>query len=564
MTEPVERLTGRENPHAEGAGSAEVQSPPSQRPSLTKTPLDFEVGAKASNLTRLAEIGLRVPSWFVMGTGNCREFLTRRSLSREALDAINAGVKKLEHETRLTLGDKRKPLLVSVRSSAAVSMPGIMETILDVGLCDKTVEGMIRMTGNPRFVWDSYRRFVQEYAEAAYHCKDEPFNVSLSEHLASEAVASPRYLDTASLRELVEDYLHVFKTQTGRSFPQDPMEQLVGAVKAVFESWESNKAQEYRAIHDLRGLLGTAAIVQSMVYGNMGATSGSGVAFTRNPATGRNQLYMDFLFNAQGEDLVSGKQSVPASNALRRVLPGVYAELQAIRKRLEVEFKDMQDFEFTVQEGELFILQTRNGKRTPWAAVQIAADLFAEGLIDRATAVGRLRDYDLDKVQRTVLTEAARGKPPLCTGVPTGVGVATGQIVFDSETALKKHPSNESSFILVRDAISTEDISGIAACAGILARTGGKTSHAAVVARQMGKVCVVGCSDLSISPASGTCRLMGKTLHERDYISLDGGTGAVYEGRVEVTVERPPCLAEVKQWQIEEAAKAGRPESLPG
>jgi pyruvate,orthophosphate dikinase len=428
----------------------------------------------------------------------------------------------------------------------------MMETILNVGLCDVTVHGLIRMTGNPRFVWDSYRRFVQEYAEVAFGCESIYFKNILDHQVSSSGVTSPRDLDAASLRELVSSYLDEFAVQTGTSFPQEPEEQLAGAVKAIFDSWESTKARNYRTMQDLDGLVGTAAIVQQMVYGNMGATSGSGVAFTRNPATGQNQLYMDFLFNAQGEDVVSGKQSVSASVGINRVLPGAYAEIQSLRNRLEMEFKDMQDFEFTIQEGKLFLLQTRNGKRTPWAAIQIAADMVSEGVIDKDTALRRLQGYDLDKIHRTVLAQSAKGGDPICRGLPASDGVAIGGIVFDSESASRSHAELDSSpLILVRDAVSTEDVRGIAVCAGILTRTGGKTSHAAVVARQLGKVCVVGCGDLSISVANRTCELNGKTLHEKGIISLDGSTGAVYEGRVDVIVEKPPMLAVVEGWKTE-------------
>jgi pyruvate,orthophosphate dikinase len=503
---------------------------------------------------RMAAIGLPVPAWFVLDTSSCRDYLAQHSLSVETFDEIKAGVKKLERETRLALGDERKPLLVSVRSSAAVSMPGMMETILDVGLCDATVKGLTRMTGNPRFVWDSYRRFIQEYAEVAHNCDGRYFESILSQHLAYAELSSPRDLDAFALRELVKDYLREFRAQTGAQFPQEPLEQLAGAVKAVFESWESTRAREYRAMQNLRGLAGTAAIIQQMVYGNMGATSGSGVAFTRNPATGQNQLYLDFLFNAQGEDLVSGRQSVATSTGLGRVLPGVYAEILALRKRLEVEFRDMQDFEFTVQEGKLFLLQTRNGKRTPWAAVQIAAEMVSEGIIDKTTALSRLRPYDLENVQRRAIAQSAKIGEPLSRGVPASDGVAVGQIVFDSESASKYCNDRGSPLILVRDAISTEDVSGIALCVGILTKTGGKTSHAAVVARQMGKVCVVGCGDMTINSANRVCNLKGRTLHEKDVISLDGGTGAVYEGKVEVVVEKPPLLSVVREWMAEGSA----------
>jgi len=517
---------------------------------------------KAANLMRMAAIGLPIPAWFAMDTGRCSDYLAEHSLSVETIDEIETGVKRLEKETKLAFGNERKPLLVSVRSSAAVSMPGMMETILNVGLCNVTVQGLIRMTGNPRFAWDSYRRFIQAYAEVAHNCDSRYFNAILSQHLAYAEVPSPKDLDSSSLKGLVKDYLDEFKAQTGASFPQEPLTQLAGAVKAVFKSWESSKAREYRAMQNLKGLVGTAAIVQQMVYGNMGATSGSGVAFTRNPATGQNQLYLDFLFNAQGEDLVSGRQSVAASAGLGRVLPGVHAEIMALRKRLEMEFKDMQDFEFTVQEGKLFLLQTRNGKRTPWAAVQIAVDMVSEGIIDKTTALNRLKSYDLENAQRRVLAQSAKIGEPLSSGVPASDGVAVGQIVFDAESASKRHSGKDSSVILVRDTISTEDVSGIAVCAGILTKTGGKTSHAAVVARQMGKVCVVGCGDITINSVERTCDLKGKTLREGDFISLDGGTGFIYEGKVQVVVEEPPLLSVVKEWMVGGSATAnsGAPE----
>jgi len=517
-----------------------------------KPPEVGEVGLKAANLMRMANIGLPIPAWFVLNSGKCRNYLTEHSLSFDTLEEIKAGVKRLEKETRLVFGDGRKPLLISVRSSAAVSMPGMMETILDVGLCDATVQGLIRMTGNPRFVWDSYRRLIQEYAEVVNNCDSSHFKSILSQHLAYAEVPSLKDLDASSLKGLAKDYLDEFKAQTGAPFPQEPLEQLHGAVRAVFESWESSKAREYRAIQNLRGLAGTAAIVQQMVYGNMGATSGSGVAFTRNPATGQNQLYLDFLFNAQGEDLVSGRQSIGSSAGLGMVLPGVYAEILALRKRLEMEFKDMQDFEFTIQEGKLYLLQTRSGKRTPWAAIQVAADMASEGIIDRTTALKRLKNYDLENVQRRVLSQSARTCEPLSRGVPASDGVAVGRIVFDADSALSHRSGQDSGLILVREAISTEDVSGIASCAGVLTKTGGKTSHAAVVARQMGKVCVVGCGDMTINLANKTFDLKGKTLHEEDFISIDGGTGAVYEGKVQVEFEKPPLLSVVREWKTGE------------
>lgn len=509
-----------------------------------------EVGNKGFNLMRMARIGLPVPPGIIVGTSFCAAYLRDRALPPALMDLIRSGVQELETSTGLGFGSPRKPMLLSVRSGAAVSMPGMMETILDLGLCESTLGGLVRLTGNPRFVWDSYRRLIQTYGEVVRGCPPHRFEKIASRYLASEGVDNVRELDAFLLERLCSEYLDAFKEGTGASFPQQPMEQLAGAVEAVFKSWESKRATEYRRIHGIQGLPGTAVVIQLMVFGNMGGTSGSGVAFTRDPATGENRPYIDFLFNAQGEDVVSGRQSLRSSEKLSQALPAIYKEIQMVRTRLESEFKDMQDFEFTVQEGKLYMLQCRRGNRTAWAALQIAVDLVNEGVIDKATALRSLEPYDLSKIGRTVLSSLS-GSQPLSRGVAASIGVAMGEIALDPQAAKFRDGKPQ---ILVRHDISTDDVAAMASCAGILTNSGGRTSHAAVVARQMNKVCIVGCRALSISLDARTCAFDGKVLREGDWISLDGNTGNVYEGEVQVTVERPTKLLEtVQEWKAQGA-----------
>jgi len=495
---------------------------------------------------KMARAGLPVPPGFVIGTSFCAEYLRCRAMPPGIADLIRSGVAQLETSTGLGFGGNRKPMLLSVRSGAAVSMPGMMETILDIGLCDSTVGGLVRMTGNPRFVWDSYRRLVQTYAEVVRGAPAQPFDALAREYVTSERVDSVRDLDAGSLRDITTEFLGVYKRETGANFPQQPVEQLEGAVEAVFLSWESRRATEYRRVHGIKGLQGTAVVIQLMVFGNMGATSGSGVAFTRDPATGENRPYIDFLFNAQGEDVVSGRHSLRSSERLSQTLPGVYKEIQMVRARLESEFKDMQDFEFTVQEGKLFMLQCRRGNRTPWAALQIAVDLVNEGVLDRAAALKSLEGYDVSKISRTVVSPQS-GTFVLSKGVPASIGVAVGGIALDAQAL---GPKNGRQRILVRRDISTEDIAELASCSGILTNLGGRTSHAAVVARQMNKVCIVGCRNLSIDLDARTCYFDEKALREGDLISLDGNTGNVYQGEAQITVELPTRLLEtVESWK---------------
>jgi pyruvate,orthophosphate dikinase len=514
-----------------------------------------EVGNKAANLIRMAKAGLPVPAGFVLPTGMCREYFAEaRRLPEGFAELLAQSIKVVEKATALTFAGDRRPLLVSVRSGAAASMPGMMDTILNVGLCDRTLPALIRMTGNPRHAWDSYRRLVQAYAEIARGLAREPFDRLLAEALKRQGILTADELDVAALRELTLEFLRHFQAQTGEPFPQDPLVQLARAVEAVFRSWESPRAVAYRRLHGLEGLAGTAVTGQAMVFGNMGGTSGSGVAFTRDPMTGENRLFLDFLWNAQGEDVVSGRCPVQDSGGLQLASPDLYRALRQTSGQLERLFRDAQDFEFTVQEGRLYLLQSRNAKRTPWAALRIACELAREGLIDDATAIERLQDYDLNSIETARLagSNAAR---PLCSGTPAGPGVAVGQIALDSESAVAMASADRIP-ILLREDISPDDITGLAAAAGVLTARGGCTSHAAVVARQLGKVCIVGCRELSVSLGKRGCRLGDRWLREGDYLSLDGHSGSVYEGKLAVVVEKPTqYLQEVEQLRARVAAQ---------
>jgi pyruvate,orthophosphate dikinase len=520
------------------------------------------IGFKAFNLMKIAQIGLPVPPGFVIGTKFCQSYFSNhKKLSSGFNDLVRDNIIKLQQMSGLAFGGVRNPLLVSVRSGAAVSMPGILDSILNIGICDKTVSGLLRMTGNPRFVWDSYRRLIETYASVVYDCSIAEFTSILHAHLKDDGAISPDELDVDTLKIVVNDYLKIFEEQTkGIPFPQQPDTQLQYAIEAVFRSWESPRSKEYRRINNIQGLAGTAVTVQTMVFGNMDQTSGSGVAFTRNPSTGENNLYAEFLFNSQGEDIVSGRRSPEGLERLEKLLPEAYKELHIAGKRLERHFKDMQDFEFTIQQGNLFILQSRNGKRTPWAALVIAIDMVNDSLIDTQTALRRLESYDLEKVERRIIVSSRSGAKyskniqttknveVLANGVPASPGIAIGKIVLDSkkakEIAMRGEPT-----ILVRTEFSTDDISGLDVSEGVLTKVGGKTSHAALVSRQMNKVCIVGCQRLSIDMKNRKCTIGKEVLYEEDYISLDGNAGSIYQGKVEFQIEKPEqLLSEVKQW----------------
>ena len=441
-----------------------------------------------------------------------------------------------------------------MRSGAAVSMPGMLETILNVGLSDATLPGLLRSTGNPTFVWDSYRRLVQAYAEVVGDCPSAPFEQVLAEVMDEAGVPSPDELDVAGLRSVVRGQQEAYLGVVGRPFPQEPEEQLLGSIAAVFRSWNSPRAASYRELQGLSDLAGTAVTVQAMVFGNMGAASGSGVGFTRDPSTGENRTYVDFILDAQGEDVVAGRHLALESERSIAAVPGLAHELQGVRRKLEVLFRDAQDFEFTVQERKLWILQTRTAKRTPWAALRIACDLVDEGLIDVPTALERLGPYTLDSIARLRPVDTG-GAPEVGRGTPAGGGLASGRSALSIESARQFDRAGEP-VVLVRLEASTEDIAALALCRGLLTATGARTSHAAVVARQLGLTCVVGCRDLVVDPVHGTIRFGGTELAEGEVITVDGATGCVYRGEPEVVEERPVELIErVEGWR----ASAGFP-----
>jgi pyruvate,orthophosphate dikinase len=521
------------------------------------------VGSKAANLSRMAEAGLPVPPAFVLPTAQCRAYWQQgQRLPADFAGRLAPAIAQIEKATGLTFGGVRRPLLVSVRSGAAVSMPGMMATILNVGLCERTLPALVRMTGNPRHAWDSYRRLVQAYAEVVHDVPADPFERRLAEHLQREEVPTTDELDAAALKEITREFLELFESLAGRPFPQEPLVQLTGAIEAVFRSWQSPRAAEYRRLHSLNDRAGTAVTVQAMVYGNMGGTSGSGVAFSRNPTTGENLLYLDYLANAQGEDVVSGRYPLQDSSSLQQTMPELYRQLRQIGRQLEMLFRDAQDFEFTVQEGRLYLLQSRRAKRTPWAALRIACELVQEGLIDEAMALKHLAGYDLDSIENVRLSSPT--EPPLCGGIPASAGVAVGAIVFDSETAVRSATAGRPA-LLLRAEIATTDIAGLAAAAGVLTTCGGRTSHAAVLARQLNKVCIVGCRELDIDAPRRGCRLGGRWFHEGDVLTLDGQSGAVYAGRLDVITEKPlKYLQEINRWKAHLADKSAEASVVNG
>ncbi len=513
-----------------------------------------EMGFKAYNLARMAVIGMPVPAAFVLSTAFCRDYYAAKCALPEGFrDLLRGNLRELERMSGLSFGGERRPLLVSVRSGAPVSMPGMLDTVLNVGLNDATVAGIVRMTGNPRLAWDSYRRLIQSFAEVVHGAKPDAFDAARARARKTAGLANPSEFDFVALRDLATEYLEIYRELTGESFPQAPLDQLTAAAEAVFRSWSGKKALEYRRIHRLGGVAGTAVCVQTMVYGNSGGTSGAGVAFSRDPATGENALYMDFLFNAQGDDVVSGRHEVGDRAQIGALLPEVTQQIETLRQRLEAEFGDLQEFEFTVQNAQLFMLQTRNGKRTPLAALRIAVEMVAQGLLQPETALERLQGYKLQTIH-TESVRAKEGQAPLARAIPAGVGAAVGEIALDADTA-RRRAAGGKAVILVREDTSTDDVAGIAAAAGILTARGGRTAHAAVVARQMGKVCLVGCRELAIDLAKRSCSIGGKSLREGQVISLDGNAGGVYSGAVDIVREQPEReLAAVASWRAQAPA----------
>lgn len=515
-------------------------------PGRSETAPPEQVGGKAHKLMRMAALGLPVPPAFVLGTSLCRAyFAAGEQLPDDFREQLATAVRTLEALSGCQFGGRRRPLLVSVRSGAPVSMPGMMETLLNIGLCDTSFTGLLRMTGNPALAWDSWRRLIQNFGEVVHGIPAGIFDQTLLARLQQTEADHAQMLDTADLRALTQANLEHYQQQTGLPFPQQPLDQLNAAVEAVFRSWNSPKARAYRSLHRIDPSLGTAVVVQTMVFGNAGGTSGSGVGFTRDPATGEDTLYLDFLFNAQGEDVVSGRHAIGRGPALADVLPEVHERLRQIKQLLEREFRDMQDFEFTVENRRLFLLQARNGKRTPWAALRIAVDMVDAGLISPAEALAQLARFDPASIRRVRLADP--NQTPVAHAVPAGIGVASGVIALSAERAIELADAG-TPVILVRQDIATEDIAGIAAAEGVLTAGGARTSHAAVVARQLGKVCLVGCTALRVE--SGRCRLGEQVFREGDYLTLDSDSGAIHTGRCELLEEQPVALlARIAQWR---------------
>ena len=513
------------------------------------------LGGKGANLAEMTSLGLPVPRGFTVSTEACtRYYEDGEQIAQDIVDEIFANMKKSEEVTGKVFGDPQNPYLVSVRSGARASMPGMMDTILNLGLNNEVVKGLAELTGNPRFAADSYRRFIAMFADVVMGIDKNLFEKELDLVKEARGAKLDTDLDAEGMQEVVERSLRVYREQMGEDFPQDPRVQLIEAVKAVFRSWNNDRAITYRRLNGIPGAWGTAVNVQEMVYGNMGETSGTGVAFTRNPSTGENRLYGEFLMNAQGEDVVAGVRTPQSIDQLKQVMPEVYQEFTAIAERLEEHYRDMQDLEFTIERGKLFILQTRNGKRTAAAALKIAVDLVEAGKISREEAVCRIEPQQLDSLLHpTFEPKALKAAKPVTKGLPASPGAASGKIYFTAEAAAEALSVRGEHVVLVRLETSPEDIDGMHSSEGILTGRGGMTSHAAVVARGMGKCCVSGCSDLIINEEEKyMIDPSGRRYEEGDLISVDGSTGYVY-GEALPTVESSVTgdFATVMSWADE-------------
>lgn len=515
------------------------------------------LGGKGANLAEMCSLGLPIPPGFTITTEVCDLYYKNyRNYPAGLKEQVDENLARLENLMGKTLGDKDNPLLVSVRSGAAVSMPGMMDTVLNLGLNDESVQGLAKLSGNERFAYDSYRRFIQMFGDVVLEIDHEKFEEILDNQKNKKKIKLDVDLEVADLKEVVAKYKDLVQTETGDAFPQDPQKQLWKSIDAVFGSWNNPRAVKYRTLNNISALLGTAINVQAMVFGNMGQNSATGVAFTRDPSTGEKDFYGEFLVNAQGEDVVAGirtpqeitlKKSqnwaeandIPEEErkrkyaSLEEIMPDTYKQMAAIYKKLETHYRDMQDMEFTIQQGKLFFLQTRNGKRTGFAALKIAVDMVHEGLITKREAVKRVTPEQLDQLLHPNIDPQVKYKA-IGRGLPASPGAAVGQIVFTAERA-EELAQGGKKVILVRKETSPEDIGGMNAAQGILTATGGMTSHAAVVARGMGKCCVAGCGDLVITSAT-SCEIGGKTFKEGSFITLNGSTGDVIEGQLELII----------------------------
>lgn len=501
--------------------------------SLSDVPGADILGSKAYNLARMEAMGLRVPPAFVLGTHWCKE-------SGKIVPELWLGaLAQLEQHVGARLGDPRRPLLLSVRSGAPVSMPGMMETLLNIGLNDETIGGLIRVTGNPGMAWDAYRRLIAGYGEVVAGIDMACFDADLSEVCAGK---EERDLDFTAFRALAQLHLATYEREAKSAFPQDAREQLERAIHAVYRSWDSEKARAYRERHKLSHDMGTAVTVQTMVFGNSGGLSGSGVGFTRDPRSGERTPWIDFLFNAQGEDVVSGRRNAQGSDRLAAVAPLVWQELMRVVATLEHELGDMQDFEFTVQSGQLYMLQTRSGKRTAQAAARIALDLLDEGIISAKLARQRTDGLDASTLAYSVIAAAdGQAAQPIGMAQTAASGVATGEIALSEQRARERHAQGVAVILLRHDA-ETRDISALDVAEGLLTCRGARTSHAAVVARQMGKVCLTGCEQLVLDEQAGTATLGDVALREGDLITIDGNDGQIYLGAIHSEMRVPEDL----------------------
>mgnify|MGYP001187747204 FL=1 len=493
------------------------------------------LGGKGANLAEMTSIGLPVPRGFTVTTEACtRYYQDGQVIAKEIEDQIYEALRKTEEIVGKRFGDPENPLLVSVRSGARVSMPGMMDTILNLGLNDIVVEGLAKLTQNPRFAYDSYRRFIQMFSDVVMGIEKDKFENILDDVKHKNNAKNDTDLTAENLKEVIRRYKELFKQEKGYDFPQDPIVQLMEAVKAVFRSWDNPRAIVYRRLNDIPGDWGTAVNVQEMVFGNMGNDSGTGVAFTRNPSTGEKKLYGEFLMNAQGEDVVAGIRTPSSLDQLKEVNPDVYNQFVEIAEKLEKHYRDMQDMEFTIERGKLFMLQTRSGKRTAAAALKIAVDMVNEGMITKEEALMRVDPKQLDSLLHPNFEPNALKKAtPIAKGLPASPGAATGKIYFSAEEAVEAFNNGETHVLLVRLETSPEDIEGMNVAQGILTGRGGMTSHAAVVARGMGKCCVAGCSEITINQAEKYfVTKNGEKFKEGDWVSIDGSTGNVYAGRL--------------------------------
>ncbi|MBU9888482.1 MAG: pyruvate, phosphate dikinase [Candidatus Omnitrophica bacterium] len=495
------------------------------------------LGGKGANLAEMTNLGIPVPAGFTITTETCDLFYRNGKKWPSGLEQqVRENIAKLEKSMGLKFGDRNNPLLVSVRSGAAVSMPGMMDTVLNLGLNAEVVQGLIVKTENERFAWDSYRRFIQMFGDVVMEVPHDDFEHALEKKKQQAGVKMDTELNANDLKDVVRQYKKIYQDHTGEEFPQDPFEQLSKAVNAVFNSWNNTRAIKYRQINEIRGLLGTAVNVQAMVFGNMGETSGTGVCFTRNPSTGENKFYGEYLINAQGEDVVAGIRTPEPLDVLAKKWPAVYKQLDDLRLKLEKHYRDMQDIEFTIQEGKLYILQTRNGKRTAAAAVRIAVELVKEKKLTRSDAILRVDPKQLDQLLHPTF-DPKQKKEMIAKGLPASPGAATGKVVFTAEEAEALAKKGEA-VILVRIETSPEDIGGMNVARGILTSRGGMTSHAAVVARGMGKCCVAGVSDIQIDYAAKSFTAGNVKVKEGEYISMDGSLGQVYRGKLNTIESR--------------------------